>query len=412
MNCANHSEREKTAFCQNCGKPLCQECTRIVGTAVFCEPCLAEKISGATPPPVGGTYVPDPSQPYAASAVPPPSFNSGAPNPGLAALLGFLPGVGAMYNGQYAKGIIHLIVFAVLVSLADQNGIFGMFVAGWLIYQVFEAYGTARARRDGTPLPNPFGLNDIGERLGFGKSWAAPAGTPGATVPPAADAYVPPAAPYPPPVNPYGAYAPPAAVPPQQNPWEWTNYTPPSANPYMTNPPAFDPAGLPPIPRNRFPAGAIWLIGLGVIFLIGNAGIFHGFPVHTLLPFLLIGLGVWIFIHKMTLTGATLADDGTAFYRVRLFSALRGSIWIILVGVMFLLANFHILGWGRSWPLFIIVAGLMTIFEKTMINSATVPAYPSAPVWQSPPAAASPTSVVPPPSPVDTPDQNHNEEGR
>jgi hypothetical protein len=57
MNCANHPDREKTAFCQNCGKPLCQECTRVVGTAVYCEPCLAAKISSPPPPPSGGgTY--------------------------------------------------------------------------------------------------------------------------------------------------------------------------------------------------------------------------------------------------------------------------------------------------------------------------------------------------------------------
>ena len=77
-----------------------------------------------------------------------------------------------MYNEQYAKGIIHLVVFAVLVSLADNHDIFGLFIAGWIFYMAIEAYHTAAARRDGRPLPNPFGLNDIGERLGFGKAWS------------------------------------------------------------------------------------------------------------------------------------------------------------------------------------------------------------------------------------------------
>src|ERR1700683_2515553 len=72
-----------------------------------------------------------------------------------------------MYNGQYAKGVVHLIVFAILVSLADEHGIFGLFIAGWVCYQVIEAHHTAKARRDGTPLPNPFGFNDIGDRMGF-----------------------------------------------------------------------------------------------------------------------------------------------------------------------------------------------------------------------------------------------------
>jgi len=60
--------------------------------------------------------------------------------------------------------------------IANENGIFGLFIAGWVCYQVIEAHHTAKARRDGTPLPNPFGLNDLSERLGFGKAWPS-AGT-------------------------------------------------------------------------------------------------------------------------------------------------------------------------------------------------------------------------------------------
>ena len=168
---------------------------------------------------------------------------------------------------------------------------------------------------------------------------------------------------------------------------------------------------MPPL-RNRFPTGAIWLIGLGAIFLIGNAGIFHSFPMHRLIPFFLIGLGVWLFIHKMTATGTTLADDGTAYYRMRLFSALRGSIWVILVGVMFLLSSFNILSWGKSWPLFIIVAGLMTFFERTAYSSVAVP--PTYPVPPTPPTAAPPpstTSIVPT-APHDDSSSQYNQEGR
>src|ERR1700722_9633535 len=128
MNCTNHPDRNHVAFCQNCGKPLCQECTRTVGSAVYCEPCLAARLSS--------------EQSNSQSPFAPP----GQPNPTIAALLGLIPGVGAMYNGQYAKGIVHLIVFAVLVSLVDSNSIFGLFVAGWIIYQAIEAHHTAIAR--------------------------------------------------------------------------------------------------------------------------------------------------------------------------------------------------------------------------------------------------------------------------
>jgi hypothetical protein len=408
MNCANHPDRERVAFCQNCGKPLCQECTRTVGSAVFCEPCLVARLAGAGAPDAAGGTIPGANYPDGTipGAIPPPPDE---PNPGLAALLGFIPGVGAMYNGQYAKGIVHLIVFAVLVSLASENGIFGLFIAGWVFYQVIEAYHTAQARRDGTPLPNPFGLNDLGERLGFGKAWpgthangqgTAPA--PGATVPPTAS-YPPHAPGYAPPAQGYRPYTPPPAS--GWNP-SWENYVPPvpPAASFTNSPPPpgdFDPAYR----GNRFPSGAIWLIALGVIFLIGSSRIFHGFPVHWFVPIILIGFGVWQFVRKMTDTGP-LADDGTAAYKFRLFHALRGSIWVMLIGVLFLLDISHILPWSRSWPLFIIIAGVMAVLQRAVFSSAANAPYPymAPPPPPAGPAPTASTSIVP--------SNTHDEEGK
>jgi hypothetical protein len=320
-----------------------------------------------------------------------------------------------MYNGQYAKGIVHLIVFAVLVSLADEHGIFGLFIAGWVFYQVFEAYQTAKARRDETTLPNPFGLNDLGERMGFGKAWVQPPPHPTtSTVPPAAASptagaatsrgYEAPMAGYPPAGSSWGAPADNFAGAPYDPSYSHPPYGPPM--------PPFDPSAQ--YPHNRFPAGAIWLIGLGIIFLIGNTGLFHGFPVHRLFPFFLIGLGVWLFVHKMTATGATLADDGTALYRLRLFSALRGSIWVVLVGVMFLLSSFNILSWGSSWPLFIIVAGVMILAEKTFAGPASIPAAYPMPPAPSPVAPYTPSTGTPvaPSAPQDYPPNQSSQEGR
>jgi hypothetical protein len=405
MNCANHPDRERVVFCQDCGKPLCQECTRTVGSSVYCEESLAARLSGVgAPPSSSGSYAytgSDGGLNYTVPVPPPPV--PGEPNPGLAALLGFIPGVGAMYNGQYAKGVVHLIVFAVLVSLADDHGIFGLFIAGWVCYQVIEAHHTARARRDGTPLPNPFGLNDLGERLGFGRSWGA-ASPYSAPVQPPAAASTDPAAP-----PPASAYAPPSATgyaAAQPDPGWSAPYTPPYTpyESFVPPVPPVPPYGTPvypldpnlPIPRNRFPAGAVWLIGLGCLFLIGNTNMFHSFPIHRIIPFLLIGVGVWIFVHKMTDTGSGLADDGSPAYRQRLFYAIRGSIWVVLVGLLFLLDSFDILSWDHSWPLFIIVAGLMAIFRKvtyTPVAPVYPYPYPAPPV--APPQAAASTSIVP-----------------
>ncbi len=399
MNCANHPDRERVAFCQNCGKPLCQECTRVVGSAVFCEPCLAARLAGVPLNASGYASSYDSSAAnananYIVDSVIPPPRIPGAPSPALATILGFIPGVGAMYNGQYAKGIVHLVVFAILVSLAsDVNNIFGLFIAGWIVYQAIEANHTARAKLAGTPLPNPFGLNDLGERFGFGKAWTVPGA---AAADPAAAADSPSASAYPP-------YTPPASATSPTGNWgapaEGYNYSVPPVPPVPPYGSGFRPVdpnsdfNPNPAPRNNFPVGALWLIGLGVFFLIGNSNIFHGFPFHRFFPFFLVAFGVWLFVRKMTETGSSLSNDGTAMYRIRLFRALRGSVWVILVGVVFFLATFNILSWGHSWPLFIIVAGLMTLLERAAYANAPA-GYPyaaSAPGPSNSPAETAPT---------------------
>jgi hypothetical protein len=394
MNCANHPERERVAFCQNCGKPLCPECSRALGTAIFCEPCFLARTAPGTGPYPGAPPVAGPG-----------------PNPGLAALLGFIPGVGAMYNEQYGKGIVHLMVFAILVSLTKNvNGLFMLFVFGWIFYMVIEAHHTARARRDGTPLPNPFGLNDLSERLGFGKSWPS-AGHPfqAQQAPPAGD----PAA--------YAAQPPytPPATPPYTPTSAWS--TPPASYAYAPIPPMppmpdFDPNA----PHSRsFPSGAVWLIGLGVLFLLGNIGIFHALPVHLFGPCLLIGLGVYLFIHRMTSNGAALADDGTPAYRQRLLSACNSSVWVTLSGVLWLLDSLRILSWSHSWPVYLIAVGVLMLFKRTGYSGAGYGGYPgydpaTGQPWPRPaaPASAPGTAIVPVHDGLSPIDSNRTPEGR
>ena len=85
-----------------------------------------DPVTGAPQAPTGGPVPP----PYSGAAYPgfvPPPPMPNAPNPQLAALLGAIPGVGAMYNGQFAKGIAHIAIFAVFQSLAHHGpDIFGL----------------------------------------------------------------------------------------------------------------------------------------------------------------------------------------------------------------------------------------------------------------------------------------------
>jgi hypothetical protein len=343
MNCANHPDRERVAFCQNCGKPLCAECVRNVGTSVFCEPCLAARVAAAAPPTPGYRY------PSPAGYPPPQPRGPAEPHPGLAALLGLIPGVGAMYNEQYAKGVIHLIVFAFLVSLAHDFFVFHLFIFGWVVYMVIDAHNTARARRDGMPLPDTFGLNDLSEHLASGRAWRS--STPYSRPAPAPNpASADPSSAYPPPVSPWGA--------PQDT--------------YAGVPPIPPAPPIPPYPdpnlaySRRFPMGAVWLIALGVLFLVGNTHIFQIFHTRLFGPLLLIGIGVWLFVQRMISTSYGSENSGINDYRWRLSSAVSSSIWIVLVGFVWLLDVFQILPWSRSWPIYLIALGLLGLFKRGM----------------------------------------------
>jgi len=157
MNCANHSEIQSVAFCRTCGKPLCANCTRSVHGVIYCETCLAARLEGVQPP----------VQPPAAGFVPvvPVGASITGPNPALAGILaGIFPfGVGAVYCGQYAKGLAHLVIFTLLVLGASSGSgtmgiVCGIGIAAFIAYQIVDAIRTAHALQMGQPPPDPFGL--------------------------------------------------------------------------------------------------------------------------------------------------------------------------------------------------------------------------------------------------------------
>jgi TM2 domain-containing membrane protein YozV len=299
VTCAFHPDQPVAAYCQFCGKPLCSACAHSIQNIVGCEPCMTARLNA---PPVGwssvhigkqrhgksfqfSAYTPHPPvPPYAPPYVPPvpgsvPPYTA---NPGLAFGLGWIPGVGAMYNGQFAKGLLHVLIFVMLIDLTRWNGAIGICVAAWVFYQVFDAYQTALARRDGLPLPNPLGLNDIGSWVTGHRSRpgtpAQPA-QPGAAADPAAQ--TPPSAPASP------EFAPPFAPGSQ----------PPIAGfaPFVHS--------MPPVPPDQYdlpeihhglPTGAVVLVALGVLFLLNNFGVLHGRWIDHSWPLFLIGLGIWI----------------------------------------------------------------------------------------------------------------------
>jgi hypothetical protein len=249
---------------------------------IYCENCLAEKMAGTAPPQAQTAYQTQ------APAVKVPASGSG-PHPPIAGMLaGFFPfGVGAVYCGQYAKGLAHLIIFVLLIIGASNahndttSTVFGLGIAAFWFYQLFDAIKSAKAIQAGQPVPDPFGLGtmfSVGDRRDF---------------------------------------------------------------------------------THGVPTGALVLIGLGVIFLLDNLDV-PFLKVGMLWPLSLVALGVWLFARRKVCN-----DRGD--YRHRSFA---GPAVLITLGVIFFLDNLHdrwagVPGWGHSWPVILLVIGVIKLMERT-----------------------------------------------
>jgi hypothetical protein len=152
MNCANHADVENIAFCIKCGKPLCAQCARQVQASVFCENCLAENLNPRTERKTKRT--------------------AGGGSPEAAFILGLIPGVGAIYNAEFIKAAIHILIFFTLVTIAGNahrpgEMLLNFLAFGFYVYMPFEAYYTAKKRKlalEGIDLETPF--DRINEQVG------------------------------------------------------------------------------------------------------------------------------------------------------------------------------------------------------------------------------------------------------
>ena len=303
MNCANHPDIAPVAYCRTCGKPLCATCTRDVKGVIYCENCLADRLQGIQPaavPPVAGFV-----------SAPAPIVPSSGPNPAVAGILaGFFPfGVGAVYCGQYAKGLAHLVIFTLLVwgeSVVDNAGlntILGLGIAFFYVWQIIDAVQTAKAIQKGEPAPDPLGLAQA-----FGAEPAQPG-----------------------------------------QPMQATT---------ATETPA----------QARIPTAAVVLIGLGVLFLLQTAGVFS-FGWDRLWPFFLIGLGIWMFAVRLGYVGSRLSS----YSRIRRRNSFVGPVVLVTVGFLSLLEDMNGPRWHRTWPVLLLAIGITKLLESKTPPPPTMP---------------------------------------
>ncbi|MBZ5705147.1 MAG: DUF5668 domain-containing protein [Acidobacteriia bacterium] len=305
MNCANHPDAEKVAFCRTCGKPLCANCTRDVRGVVYCESCLAARLEGVQPQQTVYQQVMD----QGAGLKVPPAPGSG-PNPTVAGILaGFFPvGVGAVYNTQYAKGLAHLLIFTGLVwglsSGSDSIApVLGLSLGFFYFYQIIDAVRSARAIQMGQPAPDPFGL---GRTFSAGEK----------------------------------------------------------------------------VDAAKIPTGAIILIGLGVLFMLHNLG-FWFFNLDHFWPVILIAIGVWLFVRRW---GASSAPSACGCDRCRA-RTFMGPAVLVTLGTLFLLEQTDVISFHRTWPVLLVVIGLVKVFQ----GNASISGHIDVPL---PPGPGGPTGTT------------------
>jgi len=136
MNCAYHSHNAATVSCNGCGKPLCAACDHRIKGFPYCQDCIV----------LGVDLLRSHNQSSNAS------YLKAQTSPLAALVLSFIcPGLGAAYNGQTHKALIHFAVsvglFQMAIMMKMPFFVFG--VLGMWLYSAVDAWKTARLIRSG-----------------------------------------------------------------------------------------------------------------------------------------------------------------------------------------------------------------------------------------------------------------------
>jgi hypothetical protein len=217
-------------------------------------------------------------------------------------LAGFFPfGVGAVYCGQYAKGLAHLVIFTLLVwgeSVIQNDGIntmLGLGIAFFYVWQIIDSVRTAKAIQMGQPPPDPLGLAQA-----FGAADPTPSGQPA-------------------------------------QPAEVTTAT----------------------PQPKVPTAAVVLIGLGVLFLLQTAGVFE-FGWDRVWPFFLIGLGIWMYAVREGWVGSR----RMTYWPHGRKRSLIGPVVLVTIGMLSLFESYGGPRWSRTWPVLLLAIGITKLLES------------------------------------------------
>lgn len=155
MYCAFHPKNPAVVQCNQCARWLCPACDHRIRGFPFCQECIVAGVE------LLRSQTTNPSQVIRRKS-----------SPFVATLLSFVPGLGAAYNGQTAKAIVHFAIFASFFQMAVLTQGLHFFVLGvfgtWLFAAV-DACRTAQLMRSGL---SPETEEDVIARRLYGNPFA------------------------------------------------------------------------------------------------------------------------------------------------------------------------------------------------------------------------------------------------
>lgn len=142
MKCAYHPNNLASARCGSCDRSLCAACDHRIKGYPYCQDCIVAGIEMLRQNAGNG----QPTRPREEKS------------PIVALLLGLIPGLGAAYNGQPVKALVHFVVTAGFWTLADVfhsslEVTCALASLAFYVYSLFDAFKSAKRQRAGADLP-------------------------------------------------------------------------------------------------------------------------------------------------------------------------------------------------------------------------------------------------------------------
>jgi len=139
MTCAYHMTNRAVVQCSRCTRPLCPACDHRIRGFPYCQDCIVAGVEVLQQQPARTSGVPHAVRRKTSAFV--------------ALLLSFLvPGLGAAYNGQTSKALVHFTIFASFFQMAtvtDGTAFFVLGVIGTWLFAAVDATRTAQLIRTG-----------------------------------------------------------------------------------------------------------------------------------------------------------------------------------------------------------------------------------------------------------------------